>query len=379
MWISKFSFRRTGAIMQKEFTQLRRERSTFAMIVLLPIIQLLLFGYAVDTNPKNLSTYILCREQSVFARSFVAGLKNSLYFDIRGDVYSDEEGEALLRKGEAQFIVTIPEYFERDLVAGKRPALLVQADGTDPVASSGPAAAMSGILENVLRHDLKGSLKHIVPGKPAVELIQHRMYNPEGLTRYNIVPGLLGIVLTMTGVMMVALALTRERERGTMENLLAMPARPLEVMIGKIVPYIFIGYIQSAIVVTVARILFSVPLLGSLWLLGGILGIFITCNMVMGYALATISRTQIQAMKSTILITLPSLMLSGFIFPFLGMPAWAQAIGQIIPMTYFNRIVRGIMLKGNGVREIWSETWPLLIFLLIGAIIAIKFYRKTID
>ena len=317
MWISKFSFRRTGAIMQKEFTQLRRERSTFAMIVLLPIIQLLLFGYAVDTNPKNLSTYILCREQSVFARSFVAGLKNSLYFDIRGDVYSDEEGEALLRKGEAQFIVTIPEYFERDLVAGKRPALLVQADGTDPVASSGPAAAMSGILENVLRHDLKGSLKHIVPGKPAVELIQHRMYNPEGLTRYNIVPGLLGIVLTMTGVMMVALALTRERERGTMENLLAMPARPLEVMIGKIVPYIFIGYIQSAIVVTVARILFSVPLLGSLWLLGGILGIFITCNMVMGYALATISRTQIQAMQGTILITLPSLMLSGFIFPFL--------------------------------------------------------------
>jgi len=379
MWKGKFSFGRTGAIMQKEFTQLRRERSTFAMIVLLPIIQLLLFGYAVDTNPKNLPTYILCRDQSVFSRSLVAGLKNSLYFDIRGDVHSDEEGEKLLQKGQAQFIVTIPEYFERDLVGGKRPAVLVQVDGTDPVASSGPAAAMNGILESVLKHDLKGPLEHLSSGKPAVELIQHRMYNPEGLSRFNIVPGLLGIVLTMTGVMMVALALTRERERGTMENLLAMPARPLEVMIGKIVPYIFIGYIQSTIVVTAAWVLFSVPVLGSLWLLGGVLGIFITCNMAMGYALATISRTQMQAMQGTILITLPSLMLSGFIFPFLGMPGWAQTIGYMIPMTYFNRIVRGIMLKGNGIGEIWPETWPLLIFLLAATIIAIKFYRKTID
>jgi ABC-2 type transport system permease protein len=379
MWKGRFSFGRTGAIMQKEFTQLRRERSTFAMIVLLPIIQLLLFGYAVDTNPKNLPTYILSRDQSVFSRSFVAGLKNSLYFDIRGDVHSDEEGEELLRKGQAQFIVTIPEHFERDLVGGKRPALLVQVDGTDPVASSGPAAAMNGILESVSKHDLKGPLEHLNTGKPAVELIQHRMYNPEGLTRFNIVPGLLGIILTMTGVMMVALALTRERERGTMENLLAMPARPLEVMIGKIVPYIFIGYIQSTIVVTAARVLFSVPVLGSLWLLGGVLGIFITCNMAMGYALATISRTQMQAMQGTILITLPSLMLSGFIFPFLGMPGWAQTIGHMIPMTYFNRIVRGIMLKGNGIQEIWPETWPLLIFLLVATIIAIKCYRKTID
>jgi len=379
MWKGRFSFGRTGAIMQKEFTQLRRERSTFAMIVLLPIIQLLLFGYAVDTNPKNLPTYILSRDQSVFSRSFVAGLKNSLYFDIRGDVHSDEEGEELLRKGQAQFIVTIPEHFERDLVGGKRPALLVQVDGTDPVASSGPAAAMNGILESVSKHDLKGPLEHLNTGKPAVELIQHRMYNPEGLTRFNIVPGLLGIILTMTGVMMVALALTRERERGTMEKLLAMPARPLEVMIGKIVPYIFIGYIQSTIVVTAARVLFSVPVLGSLWLLGGVLGIFITCNMAMGYALATISRTQMQAMQGTILITLPSLMLSGFIFPFLGMPGWAQTIGHMIPMTYFNRIVRGIMLKGNGIQEIWPETWPLLIFLLVATIIAIKCYRKTID
>lgn len=379
MWKGRFSFGRTGAIMQKEFTQLRRERSTFAMIVLLPIIQLLLFGYAVDMNPKNLPTYILSRDQSVFSRSFVAGLKNSLYFDIRGDVHSDEEGEELLRKGQAQFIVTIPEYFERDLVGGKRPSVLVQVDGTDPVASSGPAAAMNGILESVLRHDLKGPLENLSTGKPAVELIQHRMYNPEGLTRFNIVPGLLGIVLTMTGVMMVALALTRERERGTMENLLAMPARPLEVMIGKIVPYILIGYIQSAIVVTAAWFLFSVPVLGSLWLLGGVLGIFITCNMAMGYALATISRTQMQAMQGTILITLPSLMLSGFIFPFLGMPAWAQTIGHMIPMTYFNRIVRGIMLKGSGIGEIWPETWPLLIFLLIATMIAIKCYRKTID
>ena len=374
-----FSFRRMKAIMAKEFTQLLRDKTTFSMIIMIPIIQLLLFGYAINTDPKHMSTAIFARDHSIFARSFVAALKNSEYFSINRIVATESEANLLIQQGEVQFVVTIPENFERDLVRGNTPALLVEADATDPVATSGALGALDGAITMALSHDLTGTLAKLRAHRPPAEIRVHRRYNPEGFTRYNIVPGLIAIILTMTGVMMTALAMTRERERGTMETLLAMPVRPIEVMSGKIFPYVIIGYIQSFIIVFLAKILFDVPVLGSLWLLSAALIAFIACNLALGFTLSASAQNQTQAIQMSMMVTLPSFMLSGFLFPFHGMPMWAQAIGSTIPATYFLRITRGILLKGNGFIEIWPNFWPLVIFMVVITGLAMKRYRRTLD
>jgi ABC-2 type transport system permease protein len=285
----------------------------------------------------------------------------------------------LLQNGSVQFVVTIPENFNRAVVHGDKPAILVEADATDPMAMAGPIQAAQEVLSTVLRHELKGPRAYLNNKEPVAVVNVHRMYNPEGFSRYNIVPGLMGVVLTMTGIMMTALAMTRERERGTMENLLSMPVRPIEVMAGKIAPYVIIGYIQCFIIVGAARLLFNVPIMGSLVLLSAVLLIFIICNLALGFTLSVAAKNQTQALQLSIFPVLPSMLLSGFMFPFYGMPQWAQFLGNLLPMTYFARIVRGILLKGNDFIEIWPHIWQLMIFMVVITSIAMKLYKQTLD
>ena len=374
-----FSWNRFIAVLVKEFVQMRRDRLTFAMMVGIPVIQLVLFGFAINTDPKALPTAVLAADNSVFARSFVRAVENSGYFRVVRQVSSEHEAERALAVGEVQFVLTIPENFARKLVRGERPVLLLEADAADPAATSNALTALINLNQTALARDLAGGLAHLQNGSPPFEVRVHRRYNPEGVTQYNIVPGLIGVVLTMTMIMMTALAMTRERERGTMENLLATPVRPGEVMAGKIIPYIIVGYGQVTIILLAAKLLFGVPIVGSLALLSVVLVLFMAANLAVGFTFSTLARNQMQAMQMTFFFFLPSMLLSGFMFPFRGMPEWAQWLGEVLPLTHFLRVVRGILLKGNGTAEIVPDLWPIAAFLLAAAIIALKRYRETID
>jgi ABC-2 type transport system permease protein len=373
------SMRRTGAIMKKEFIQLRRDRATFAMIVMIPIMQLLLFGYAINSDPKQMPTAILAQDHGSFARRMIVGLANTDYFKIVRETASVEEATDMLQKGEIQFVVTIPENFGRDLARGAKPEVLIETDATDPTASLGAIGALNGMLDRYVTDEMRGPLFHLRGTDAPVRMVVHKLYNPEGFSRYNIVPGLMGIVLTLTCVMMTALALTRERERGTMENLLSMPVKPIEVMIGKILPYVLIGYLQSAIILGTAKFVFGVPFIGSLWFLSVALAFFIISNLALGFTFSAVAKNQMQAMQMSFMVLLPSVLLSGFMFPFWGMPGWAQGLGSALPATYFIRIVRGILLKGTGFVECWPNLWPLFLFTAVATCLAMKFYRKTVD
>jgi len=367
------------AILIKEFLQIKRDRLTFAMMVGVPILQLILFGYAINTDPKALPMAVVQADQSEFSRSLISGLENSSYFRVTRRPRSEAEGNQLLASGEVQFLLVIPSGFARQLLRGEHPAILLAADATDPAAAGNALAALSGISRQALSQDLKGNLQALQEQDAPYEIRVQRRYNPEGLTRYNIVPGLIGVILTMTMVMMTALAMTRERERGTMENLLATPARPVEVMIGKIAPYIVIGYIQVSVILIAARLLFDVPIVGSLALLSVSLVLFMAANLAVGFTFSTIAKSQLQAMQLTFFFFLPALLLSGFMFPFRGMPAWAQAIGEVLPLTHFLRVVRGIMLKGNQWADIAPQLWPIALFMLLAGIVAMLRYRQTLD
>ncbi|UKJ73206.1 ABC transporter permease [Azospirillum brasilense] len=377
--MARFSFARFVAVMVKEFIQMRRDRLTFAMMVGVPVLQLVLFGFAINSDPKSLPTAVHAADSSPFARTLVSAMVNSGYFDVTRGAGSPAELDRLLAEGRVQFAVTIPAGFARDLQRGERPVLLVEADATDPAATSNALSALSTLARQALDPDLTGPLAHLRSTPDPVELRVHRRYNPEGITQYNVVPGLMGVVLTMTMVMMTALAVTRERERGTMENLLAMPVRPFEVMLGKIVPFILVGYIQVVIIVLAARLLFGVPIVGSLALLSAVLVLFIAANLAVGFTFSTVAKNQLQAMQMSFFFFLPSMLLSGFMFPFRGMPGWAQAVGEILPLTHFLRIVRGILLKGNGPAEIAGEVAALLLFLAVVTVVALKRYRQTLD
>ena len=377
--MNAFSFSRWWGIVIKEFIQLKRDRLTFGMIVGIPIMQLLLFGFAINNDPKGLPTAVIAAEQSEFSRSFVRGMENTGYFRVVKVLASESEGEALLTRGEAQFVVTIPVDFSRKLLRGEKPALLLVADATDPAATSNALSAIGQLSQTVFTRDLTGNLSALNGGSPPFEVRVHRRYNPEGVTQYNIVPALMGVILTMTMVLMTGLAMTRERERGTMENLLATPALPVEVMTGKIIPYIMIGLVQATLIILAARYIFSVPFLGSVPLLYGIILIFIAANLTLGITFSSIARNQLQAMQMTFFFFLPSILLSGFMFPFRGMPGWAQVIGEVLPLTHFVRLVRGILLKGNGWLELWPNIWPLLLFMGVVMTVGLRLYRKTLD
>lgn len=373
------SWHRLLAVITKEFIQLRRDRLTFAMMLGIPLIQLTLFGFAINGDPKHLPTVVVAHEQTPFTRAIVQSLENSNYFRLVATDLGDAEADRWLEEGEAQFALVIPAGFAKKLQRGERPQLLIAADATDPSATANAIGALQQLSLQWLQHELIGPLSARNGKAPPYELVIQRRFNPEGLTQYNIVPGLMGVILTMTMIMMTALAVTREVERGTMENLLATPVRPLEVMLGKILPYVLIGFVQVGVILTVAELLFEVPFIGPAgWLTLGIL-VFIAANLSVGITISSVARNQTQAMQMTFFFFLPSMLLSGFMFPFRGMPGWAQQIGELLPLTHFIRLIRGIMLKGNGVQEMWPHLWPLLLFLFIMLSLGVLRFRKTLD
>jgi ABC-2 type transport system permease protein len=363
----------------KEFLQLRRDRLTFGMIIGIPIAQLVLFGFAINNDPRHLPTAVISADHSEFTRSFVAAMKSSEYFDIVGTLPDEEAGRHALASGNVQFVVNIPAGFTGRLLRGERPALLIEADATDPAATGMALAAAGQLARTVAAKDMTGALSFLAGGQDPFEVRVHRLYNPEGITRYNIIPGLIGVILCMTMVLMTGLAITRERERGTMENILAMPVSPFEVMTGKLIPYIAIGLIQITIILVAARFLFRVPCAGNIGMVYGAALLFVLANLTVGIALSSLARNQLQAMQMTLFYFLPNIILSGFMFPFQGMPKWAQAVGNVLPLTYFNRLIRGIFLKGNLFPDLWPDVWPLMVFTLIVMVIALTFYRRTLD
>ncbi|MFM0206120.1 ABC transporter permease [Paraburkholderia sediminicola] len=376
---SAFSVTRWWAIVLKEFLQLRRDRITFGMIIGVPIIQLSLFGFAINTDPKHLPTAVIIHDQSEFSRSFVAAMTNSAYFDITETLPDEEAGRRALAQGRVQFVLNVPVDFSRKLLRGEHPSLLLEADATDPTATSTAVGALPGLVQPVADKDLKGPLAYLNGTQNAFGVQVHNLYNPEGITQYNVVPGLMGVILTMTLVMMTGLAVTRERERGTMENLLATPALPIEVMTGKIVPYVAIGLIQATIILVATRFVFHVPFFGSVVAIYLSALLFIAANLTVGITLSSLAQNQLQAMQLSVFYFLPNILLSGFMFPFAGMPRWAQFIGDLLPLTYFNRLIRGILLKGNGWADLWPSVWPMALFTVIVMAIALRFYRRTLD
>ncbi len=375
----RLSAHRLWAIVLKEFIQMKRDRVTFAMMIGIPLMQLMLFGFAINSDPKHLPTAIRAADQGPFARTLVAALRQSDYFALTRETASEAEAERLLQVGDVQFIINIPEDFSRKLLRGEQPTVLIEADATDPAATGPAISATRAIADTVLDRDLTGPLARLRAKAGPIDFQIHAHYNPENITQYNVVPGLMGVVLTMTMVVITALAITRERERGTMENLLATPVRPVEVMVGKILPYIVVGYIQASLILLAARFIFGVPMIGNLFLLYGVSLLFIAANLAVGITFSTLATNQLQAVQMAFFFFLPSILLSGFMFPFRGMPEWAQWIGTCLPNTHFLRIVRGILLKGNGLSEIAPEIWPLLLFLAVAMTIGVKRYRQTLD
>lgn len=370
---------RINAILRKEFIQMFRDKMTFAMMLAIPLMQLMLFGFAINTDPKHLPTAIYSEDNSPLVRSIIRGFKVSDYYDVKLQANSPEENTELLATGQVAFSVYFPAGFSEQLIKGLRPQLLIEADASDPSASSNAIGRVHDIINQALRHDLKGPLAHLQAKPGPVDVIIHPKYNPEGKAQYNIVPGLLGVILTMTLVMITSMAMTRESETGTLENLLAMPAKPLEVMLGKILPYVVIGGVQTCVVLLAAHYIFVVPFAGDFPdLMAGVM-LFIITNLALGFTFSTLARTQMQAMQLTFFFFLPSILLSGFMFPFRGMPNWAQAIGEVLPLTHFLRIIRGIMLKGTELMDHQQDLLALLAFTLIIGLIAIKRYKQTLD
>jgi ABC-2 type transport system permease protein len=349
------------------------------MMIGIPLIQLMLFGYAINSDPKHLPTALRLADQGPFARTIVAEMRNSSYFNLVRVTDSEAEVERLLELGRVQFVVNIPENFSRDILRGDRPTVLVEADATDPAATGPALSAVQALAVTSVNRDLTGPLSRLKGVAGPVNFEVHAHYNPENITQYNVVPGLMGVVLTMTMVVITSLVITRERERGTMENLLATPVRPFEVMVGKILPYILVGYVQVTLILVAARFLFDVPMLGSLSLLYVVSLLFIAANLAMGITFSSLAQNQLQAVQMAFFFFLPSIMLSGFMFPFRGMPEWAQWIGTCLPLTHFLRIVRGVLLKGNGLQEILPEIWPMAAFVVVAMSVGVNRYRQTLD
>ena len=376
---SIFSLARWWSIVRKEFLQLRRDRVTFAMIVGIPIIQMALFGYAINTDPKHLDTAIIDADKSYITRSFLWGLKNSGYYKFVGELPNEAAAREALNQGKVLFVVNIPAGFTRQLLRHEHPSLLIEADATDPTAAANALFALNGISQTLIQKELTGPLSPLAGTPAPFDVRLHKLYNPDGITQYNVVPGLMGVILTLTMVMMTGLAITRERERGTMENLLAMPSTPIEVMTGKLIPYIGIGLIQSSIILLAARFVFHVPFFGNVGAVYLVALLFVAANLTVGITLSSLAQNQLQAVQLTVFYFLPNILLSGFMFPFQGMPRWAQFLGNLLPLTYFNRLIRGILLKGNGWTDSWPNVWPLIVFTLIVMTVAVKTYRQTLD
>jgi ABC-2 type transport system permease protein len=371
------SLNRILAVLTKEFIQLTRDRLTYAMILVMPIVQLLLFGYAINSDPRDLPTAVLVQDHGPMARSALSALTHNGYFKIVHEASSPEELDQAIARGEVQFALTIPADFTHRVVRGDGAQILVEADASDPAATGGAIAALANLPRTALSRDLVGPVAQV--DKDPFEVVIHRRYNPEAITAYNIVPGLLGVVLSLTLVMMTSLGMTREYERGTMESLLATPAKPIEVMIGKLSPYVVVGLIQTVVILVLARVLFAVPMAGGWDALALGVVLFILGSLSLGFLISTVARNQLQAVQMSFFYILPSILLSGFMFPFRGMPAWAQALGSVIPVTHFLRVVRGSLLKGLGLLDLWTSLAALAVFVVAIAAAAMSRYRRTLD
>lgn len=367
------------AIIIKEFIEMRRDRATFLMILAIPLMQIILFGYAINTNPRHLPTVVVNDNPSEMTRRILVSLEKSTYFQFLTPFVTEDEALTLLKRGKVNFVINFPPRFTTDLLRGLSPALLLEADATDPAATTRAVSVFNDLAAFVLDNELQGVPHLRKAGALPYQPLVHPRYNPLAITAYNIVPGLLGVVLTMTMVIVTALVITREYERGTMENLLATPLQPLEIMIGKILPYIIVGYIQVLLILCLARFLFHVPMQGSIFLLLLLSLPFIAANLSMGLTFSTLAVNQLQAVQSAMFFFLPSILLSGFMFPFRGMPEWAQWVGSVLPLTHFLIIVRGILLKGNGFYDVWRETIPIMLFTLFVLSVSFKRFRKTLD
>ncbi|QTL05253.1 ABC transporter permease [Aquabacter sp. L1I39] len=367
--------RRVAAMVRKEFIQLRRDRVTFATMISIPLLQLVLFGYAINTTPRNLPTAVLVHENNEVTRAILAAIRNTDFFAFTAEAASEQDAERMIRSGEVLFLVEIPAGFERALRRGETPQMLVAADATDPVASANALGALSGLVSTALTRARFVDAQGTAP----FEIVQHRRYNPAGDSQLNIVPGLLGTILTMTMLIFTALSVTREVERGTMESLLSMPIHPVEIMLGKIIPYVLVGVMQAVLILAAGMVLFSVPLEGSLILLTGVTLIFITANLSIGYTFSTLAQNQLQAVQMTFMFFLPNILLSGFMFPFAGMPVWAQWIAEGLPLTHYLRMVRGILLKGATATDLTFDTGMLVVLMLVAMAIAVARFRQTLD
>lgn len=365
--------------MIKEFIQIKRDKTTFALIIGVPLIQLILFGYAINLNPRYLPTVIVGNANSQVARTIVSAMEQSSYFKFVQRPVSEKKAENMLKTGKVQFVVNFPSDFSHDVIKGLKPQLLLQVDATDPAATSRAVTVFTELPNFVLNSNLVGPLENLQTRNRPYEAVVHSIYNPLTITAYNIVPGLLGVVLTMTMVIVTAMAITREHERGTMEYLLSMPVKPMEMIAGKIIPYIIVGYIQVLFIIVLANFLFAIPMQGSILLLLVLCLPFIAANLAVGLTFSTIATNQLQAVQASFFFFLPSILLTGFMFPFQGMPEWAQFLGNLLPLKHFLIIVRGILLKGNGFFEVWPEVLPILGFLFVVMLISFKRYRKTLD
>ncbi|APH70586.1 ABC transporter permease [Aquibium oceanicum] len=374
-----FSLGRLGAMLTKEFIQMRRDRITFAMMLGVPLMQLVLFGYAINNDPKSLPAALVATSNDHYTRAIVSALQTTDYYRFDHVAASSAEAEQLMASGKVSFVVTIPADFARRVDRGDSPRILVEADATDPSASSGAVSTLSTLASRALLREQGLEHEAAERARGALEVIVHRRYNPEGVSQYNIVPGLLGVILQMTMVMMTAMALTRETERGTMENLLAMPASPVEIMLGKVLPYLAVGSVQVTVVLVAAKLLFGVPFIGSLPMLLSVILVFVLALVLLGYTISTAARTQMQAMQLTFFFFLPSILLSGFMFPYRGMPDWAQAFGEILPLTHFLRVIRAVMLKGADFAAIAPEVVWLFGFVIFFSILALVRFRRTLD
>jgi len=373
-----FSFRRLWAMLIKEVVQMRRDRLTFAMMLGMPLIQLVLFGYAINNDPKGLPAALVATSQDRYTRAMVSALETTGYYRFDHVVGSAKEAELLLSRGDVVFVVTIPSDFSRRIDRGERAQILIEADATDPSVASGAISTLGTVAGEALTRE-QGTVSRSLEPAGGLEVVVHRRYNPESISQYNIVPGLLGVILQMTMVMMTSMALTREQERGTMENLLAMPATSMEIMLGKILPYLGVGAVQVVVVLLAARSLFNVPFMGSMSLLLSAILVFVLCLVLLGYTISTIARTQMQALQLTFFFFLPSILLSGFMFPFRGMPTWAQWFGELFPITHFLRIIRAVMLKGAELSTLAFEMSILIVFILVYRGIALARFRRTLD
>lgn len=376
---SVFSFARLGALLIKEFIQMRRDRFTFAMMLGVPLLQLVLFGYAINNDPKSLPAALVATSNDPYTRAIVAALQTTGYYRFDHVAQSAEAAEFLMARGDVAFVVTIPADFGRRVERGDNPQILIEADATDPAAASGAISTLSKVASQALlrAQGMQEAASEAARGQ--FDVVVHQRYNPEGISQYNIVPGLLGVILQMTLVMMTSIALTRETERGTMENLLAMPSSPFEIMLGKVLPYLVVGGVQVVVVLAASKLLFAIPFTGSMSLLLTAVLVFVLALVLLGYTISTIARTQMQALQLTFFFFLPSILLSGFMFPYRGMPGWAQTFGEIFPLTHFLRITRAVMLKGAELPAVAGEIAWLVGFVALFAGVALVRFRRTLD